>query len=135
MVCRAQKNWLFEILIASDSWKTELAFPTWNRQHNSRQKLQVVNTFVKSIFFSFNIWVGWKSKIWTRKFSLPRLFLTHQYFNFILEQKLQNVFTEIYAVQIHQKFRKIRFEVRIQGKKNLENAFQSLKPREKWKFE
>jgi hypothetical protein len=43
--------------------------------------------------------------------------LNPQYFDFILDQKLQNVFTENFLVQIHQKFREIHSEVRIHGKK------------------
>jgi t-SNARE complex subunit (syntaxin) len=57
--------------------------------------------------------------------------LNPQYFDFILDQKLQNVFTENFLVQIHQKFREIHSEVRIQHKKKLENAFRILKPRAK----
>jgi hypothetical protein len=44
---------------------------------------------------------------------LPMTLLNPQYFDFILDQKLQNVFTENFLVQIHQKFREIHSEVRI----------------------
>jgi hypothetical protein len=37
------------------------------------------------------------------------------------------VFTEVFLVQIRQKFREIRSEVCVQGKKKLENAFRNLK--------
>jgi hypothetical protein len=45
------------------------------------------------------------------------------------------VFSEIFLVQIRQKFREIHFEVRIQGKKKSENVFQILKSGQKNKFE
>jgi hypothetical protein len=38
------------------------------------------------------------------------------------------VFSEVFLVQIRQKFWEIHSKVRIQGKKNLENAFRILKP-------
>jgi hypothetical protein len=37
------------------------------------------------------------------------------------------VFTEVFLVQIRQKFQKIHYEVRIQAKNNSENALQRLK--------
>jgi hypothetical protein len=44
------------------------------------------------------------------------------------------VFSKVFLVQIRQKFWEIRSEVRIQGKKNSENAFRILKPGTKKKI-
>jgi hypothetical protein len=41
-----------------------------------------------------------------------------QYSDFTPIQKLRNVFSEVFLVQIRRKLRKIHSEVRIQGKKN-----------------
>jgi hypothetical protein len=47
----------------------------------------------------------------------PHASLTPQYSNVTHVQKLHNVFTEVFLVQICQKLRKIHSEVCIQGKK------------------
>jgi hypothetical protein len=44
-------------------------------------------------------------------------FLSPQYFDFTLDQKLRNVFNKVFLVQIRQKIREIHSKVCVQGKK------------------
>jgi hypothetical protein len=69
-------------------------------------------------------------------FSLPPMtFFKSQYFDFTFEQKLRNVFTEDFLVQICQKFWEIHSEVRIQGKKIRKTRFEVYNQGQKRKFE
>jgi hypothetical protein len=54
-----------------------------------------------------------------------------QHSNFTTIQKLRNVFSEVFLVQIHRELRKIHSEVHIQGKKNFGKRIPKFKIRGK----